>query len=217
MEGRSMPDGTRRPGARADKGVAIMRAARRVFARDGYSRASIDVIAGAADVSTRTIYNHFESKEQLFATVLETSATEVADGFVARVSTSVEGAPDLESGLVAIGAALAGQATNYSEHFAMVAQISAETPHFPAEVLDAWKEAGPLRVQREIERRLQGFADAGLLELSDPARATHHFVGLVTSELRTGSFYGAPALTDTEMTEIVTAAVRVFLNGYATR
>ena len=61
---------SRRPGARADKGLAIMRAARAVFARDGYSRASIDVIAAAADVSTRTIYNHFASKEQLAVEVL---------------------------------------------------------------------------------------------------------------------------------------------------
>jgi hypothetical protein len=118
---------------------------------------------------------------------------------------------------VAIGLALAGQATNYAEHFAMVAQISAETPHFPAAVLTAWKEAGPLRVQREIEQRLRALAEEGLLDVPDATRATHHFVGLVTSELRTGSFYGAAPLTEDEMAEIVTAAVGVYLNGYAVR
>jgi AcrR family transcriptional regulator len=208
---------SRRPGARADKGLAIMRAARAVFARDGYSRASIDVIAAAADVSTRTIYNHFESKEQLFATVLEASATEVADAFIERVARESGDGADLEQDLVAIAHALAGQASNFSEHFAMVAQINAETPHFPPAVLTAWKEAGPLRVQGEIERRLQAFADLGLLEVTDSRRATHHFVGLVTSELRTRTFYGATPLTEAETAEIVTAGVRAFLDGYRHR
>jgi AcrR family transcriptional regulator len=210
-----MPEAlTRRPGARADKGAAIMRAARAVFARDGYSRASIDVIAAAADVSTRTIYNHFESKEQLFATVLEASATEVADAFVARVALDASDSSDLERNLVAIGEAIAGQASNFAEHFAMVAQINAETPHFPPEVLTAWKEAGPLRVQREIERRLEALAARGLLEVTNPARTTHHFIGLVSSELRTQSFSGSTPLTAAETTEIVTAGVRAFLDGY---
>lgn len=212
-----MQTSTRRPGARADKGRAVMRAARTVFARDGYSRASIDDIANAAGVSTRTIYNHFESKEQLFATVLEASATEVADAFVENVARDLSGSPDAERDLVAIGRALAYQATNFAEHFAMVSQINAETPHFPAEVLTRWKEAGPLRVQGEIERRLVRLADAGLLDVVDPTRATHHFVGLVTSEIRTRSFYGATPLGDEQTTEIVTAGVRAFLDGYAAR
>jgi AcrR family transcriptional regulator len=207
----------RRPGARADKGAAIMRAARTVFARDGYSRASIDVIAAAADVSTRTIYNHFQSKEQLFATVLQASATEVADGFVANVERAQPVEPDVEQSLIAIATALGLQSTNFAEHFAMVSQINAETPHFSPEILTAWKEAGPLRVHREIERRLTQLRDEGLLDLDDATRATHHFVGLVTSEIRTTAFYGSTPRTVAETTEIVTAGVKAFLYGYAPR
>lgn len=208
---------SRRPGARAEKGAAIMRAARTVFARDGYSRASIDVIAAAADVSTRTIYNHFASKEQLFATVLQASATEVADAFIANVERAAPAEPDVEANLVAIGLALAMQSTNFAEHFAMVGQINAETPHFSPEILTAWKEAGPWRVQREIERRLTELRDLGLLDLDDPPRATHHFVGLVTSELRATSFYGSTPLTEAQTAELVKAGVNAFLHGYAPR
>ena len=207
----------RRPGARADKGLAIMRAARRVFARDGYSRASIDVIAAAADVSTRTIYNHFESKEQLFATVLEASATEVADAFVENVARALGDEPDAEQDLMALGRALAYQHTNFPEHFAMVSQIRAETPHFSPEVLTRWKEAGPLRVQREMEERIEALADAGLLDVEDVTRAAHHFIGLVASELTTQSFYGAAPDTDEQTTEIISAGVDAYLNGYAPR
>jgi AcrR family transcriptional regulator len=208
----------RRPGARADKGEAITRAARSVFARDGYSRASIDVIAAAADVSTRTIYNHFESKEQLFATVLLASATEVADAFVANVERGASlTASDAEHSLVTIGLALALQSTNFAEHFAMVSQINAETPHFSPEILTAWKEAGPLRVQREIEHHLTRLRELGLLDVDDATRATHHFVGLVTAEIRTTSFYGSTPLTEAQTAELVQAGVKAFLYGYAPR
>ncbi|HWN32249.1 MAG TPA: helix-turn-helix domain-containing protein, partial [Pseudonocardia sp.] len=59
---------SRRPGgrggcwpARAPKRDAIMTAARVVFGRESYLRTSIDAIPGEAGVSTRTIYNHFET------------------------------------------------------------------------------------------------------------------------------------------------------------
>ncbi|HWN32248.1 MAG TPA: hypothetical protein VNP03_05865 [Pseudonocardia sp.] len=35
----------------------------------------------------------------------------------------------------------------------MIRQISAEAAHFPAATLLAWREAGPLRVRREVADR----------------------------------------------------------------
>ena len=42
------------------------------FRRRGYTRVSMDEIAAAASVTKRTLYYHFESKDQLLAAVLET-------------------------------------------------------------------------------------------------------------------------------------------------
>ena len=56
-----------------DKRRAILAGALTVFARDGYTRASIDAIAAQAIVSTRTIYNHFQCKAHLFQTVIQES------------------------------------------------------------------------------------------------------------------------------------------------
>ena len=68
----------------AAKRRSILDGALRVFGRVGYLGASIDMIATEAEVSTRTIYNHFENKEELFSTVLLESSTRVA---VAREET----------------------------------------------------------------------------------------------------------------------------------
>ncbi len=49
----------------------ILDAAYRLFRRQGYSRVSMDEIAAATRVTKRTLYYHFESKDQLLAHVLE--------------------------------------------------------------------------------------------------------------------------------------------------
>ncbi len=49
----------------------ILDAAYRLFRRSGYSRVSMDEIAAATGVTKRTLYYHFESKDELLATVLE--------------------------------------------------------------------------------------------------------------------------------------------------
>lgn len=49
----------------------ILDAAYRLFRRQGYGRVSMDEIAAATRVTKRTLYYHFESKDQLLAQVLE--------------------------------------------------------------------------------------------------------------------------------------------------
>lgn len=196
-----------------DKRRAITGAARTVFGLDGYTRTSIDTIAAEAGVSTRTIYNHFEGKEQLFSAVLHASATQVADGFIADVERRLTGV-DLKGDLVALGHAAAAVRTNSPEHFAMVEQIGAEAPHFPPATIDAWRQAGPLRVLHEIAHRLRQLADEGLLRVDDPLQAAVHFSALVTAGLTT--YYGTPALDDEHAgVDAVAAGVDAFLNGYA--
>lgn len=51
--------------------LRIREAAYRLFRRRGYSRVTMDQIAAAAKLTKRTLYHHFESKDQLLADVLE--------------------------------------------------------------------------------------------------------------------------------------------------
>jgi AcrR family transcriptional regulator len=203
------------PRGRADKREAIARAARDVFGRAGYARTSIDAIAAEAGVSTRTIYNHFDGKEQLFSAVLLASATQVADAFAEEVGRRLTGA-DPERDLVALGRAFAAQRRAVPEHFALLARIAAEAPHFPPEVIEAWQEAGPRRVQRELAARLDGLAAGGRLDLDGRPRAASHVGALVTAGLATQPF-GAPPPTEEETDATVAAGVEAFLHGYGRR
>ena len=48
----------------------ILEATYRLFRRQGYTRVTMDEIAAAARLTKRTLYHHFESKDQLLAEVL---------------------------------------------------------------------------------------------------------------------------------------------------
>lgn len=130
---------------RRAKREAIEHAGLRVFGRLGYARASIDLIAEEAGVSTRTIYNHFENKLGLFSAVLVASATRVADAFLEQVDAGFSGA-DPETDLIVLAQAIVAHRVRFPEHFALVRRMSAETDQFPPEIIDAWLRAGPRRV-----------------------------------------------------------------------
>ena len=49
----------------------ILDAAYKLFRKRGYSRVTMDDIAAAAKFTKRTLYHHFESKDQLLADVLK--------------------------------------------------------------------------------------------------------------------------------------------------
>ncbi|MEV0623756.1 TetR/AcrR family transcriptional regulator [Nonomuraea sp. NPDC050404] len=198
--------------AREDKRRAILTGALTVFARDGYTRASIDAIASTAGVSTRTIYNHFADKAELFQAVIQESAGRAADAQIAVIDRHLRKVTDLEADLIEFGCAFAAPTTiEHAEHFALVRQINAELGHIPQAAIDAWQETGPLRVRREIAGRIRRWAERGLLRAEDPDRAALHLLVLISA--------GNPSLPDvvptgTEMAESVTSGVRTFLHGH---
>lgn len=203
---------TRRRRGLPDKRRAILAGALTVFARDGYTRASIDAISAAAGVSTRTIYNHFDDKARLFQTVIRTSATGVAEAQIAIIDRHLGKVTDLETDLIELGRALATPMTGYADHFALVPQIDAEAGHIPQAALDAWREAGPRRVLLELAGRMRQLAGRGLLRVDEPDRAATHFMLLVQGAVP--FHHGVGATREDEVTEVVTAGVRAFLYGY---
>ncbi|GAB3431457.1 TetR/AcrR family transcriptional regulator [Actinophytocola sediminis] len=196
----------------ADKRGAILTGALTVFARDGYTRASIDVIAAEAGVSNRTIYNHFQDKADLFHAVIAHSAESAADARIAVIDRHFFKVTDVLADLVAFGRAYADLAGTQAAHFAIVRQIDAEAEHIPRDAVLAWQEAGPGRVLRELAARLAELAGRGLLRIADPDLAARHLLQLIATP---GPAHPALAPTTEHTTELVTAGVRAFLYGYA--
>lgn len=57
---------------------AILKAARHLFATQGFAATSIDDIAAHAGVKKGAVYHHFEAKEAIFARIFEELSTELA-------------------------------------------------------------------------------------------------------------------------------------------
>jgi AcrR family transcriptional regulator len=57
------------------KRAAIVDAALQEFLDSGYAQASMDGIASAAGVSVKTVYRHFENKDDLFSTVMKAACS----------------------------------------------------------------------------------------------------------------------------------------------
>src|ERR687891_1403236 len=64
-----------------DKRAAILRAATRVFARNGYFNSKVADIARAANVADGTVYLYFKSKEEILHSIFDQNMAEaIADG-----------------------------------------------------------------------------------------------------------------------------------------
>ncbi|SDN55828.1 TetR/AcrR family transcriptional regulator [Allokutzneria albata] len=198
-------------GGSTDKRAAMLGGALTVFARDGYTRASIDTIAEAAGVSTRTIYNHFRGKAELFEAVIQDSSARTAQRQIEVIDRHLRKVTDLETDLIEFGLEWAGPKAGVGEHFALVRQINAEAAHIPRAAIEAWQENGPLRVRRELAGHLRRLSDQGLLRIANADRAAVHLLVLVGAW--NPSFPGAEPSAE-EITEMVTTGVHAFLHGY---
>lgn len=205
------------PRGRVAKREAITRAARAVFGREGFTAAGIETIAAEAEVSTRTIYNHFTGKEELFAAVIEDSSTRVADVLVdltQRHLGPVSQAHRLEAALLALATAWIRPRAEFADHFAVVHRMRAEAAHLPHGLLQAWDQSGPQRTQRELAHQLSRLADLGALDVDDAALAADHFLLLTSGAVSERSHHGAAPLSAPARTALITAGVRAFLHGY---
>ncbi|MFJ8431666.1 TetR/AcrR family transcriptional regulator [Kitasatospora sp. NPDC094019] len=200
---------------------AMASAACAVFGREGYTRASVDALAAAADVSTRTLYNHFPGgKAELFRTVVTWTSGEVRDTQIARIRALVDPArpprpEDLERDLGALARALVGMMTDFPNHFALVRHIHAEADHVPPELLAAWRDAGPRPAGEALAEAMTVLADAGLIDVhGDPATTAGHFTALISHAIVQLSHYGVLPLPQEETDRLIDTGVAAFLRAY---
>ncbi|MFE9564082.1 TetR/AcrR family transcriptional regulator [Streptomyces sp. NPDC006487] len=204
-----------------EKQLAIASASRGVFGREGYARATVDGLAAAAGISTRTLYNHFPGgKAMLFAAVVTSTSGQVRDAQIAQIEAALNpGRPprpeDLERDLVAFAHRIVGLMTDYADHFALVRHIRAEADHVPREVLEAWVNAGPGPVSRALADAMAGLEAAGLIDVrGDAMLAGAHFMALTSHSLSQLSHHEVVPLSEERTDRLIAGGVAAFLRAY---
>ncbi|HAK91114.1 TetR/AcrR family transcriptional regulator [Massilia timonae] len=191
------------------KRSAILAAAAEQFRVHGYEAASMDAIAALAEVSKRTVYNHFSSKEELFAeTVMqmfESSAGELELGYRPERS--------LRAQLVEL-MALKMRTLADPEFIALARVAIGEAIHAPERTLPILARLG----EREegVTAWIRAAQADGKLKAGDPSFAAT----LLQGQIKTFAFWpqiamGAAPLAPQEQERVIDAAVSMFLSYFA--
>lgn len=191
------------------KRQAILTAARQAFISHGYAGASMEAIAEAAPVSKPTLYNHFHSKPDLFAAVIDCECQHLL-GTLSNVHTETS---DPVAGLSAIAAAFI-DLTYADEALKLYRLIIAEQLHFA--------ELGQLVYRSAVDPIMQRMAcylgelkARGILDVTDLDTSSHLFLDMLKGERHFRCLMGLQAGLDaSEKRQLIDAAVTLFLRGH---
>ncbi|MFF0227012.1 TetR/AcrR family transcriptional regulator [Streptomyces sp. NPDC004629] len=185
-----------------------MGAAEALFIAEGYENASVDAIAARAEVSKRTVYDHFGGKERLLSAVMADVTSSLLEAVRRATREELPDGCDPGPSLLA-----------FTRRVATVTFGSSEYVQF-RKLLAA---AGPLRgsVMQELDdpaellmERITAFGDTGALHVPNPRRATEHFVALTfLVALEALDRQQDPDVID----ELLVDGVEAFLRAYGPR
>ena len=164
---------TRRQRNAADKRRAILLGARAVFMQHGFGGASMDAIADATSVSKMTLYRYFDSKETLFAGLIE----EQCERILEQDPAAPLGGLPLREALVRFGERLLN--TVYApETLALHRIVLAELQRFP-ELGVLFYKSGPERNISALASYLENLSKEDNLKVENPRKTAEEFFELV--------------------------------------
>ncbi len=188
------------------KRAVILAAATEVFFEEGYARASMDQVLAKIGGSKRTIYNHFRSKEDLFAAIV----TNVSDLVLAALRPPL-GAGNIRETLVAMGTGYLSVLLS-PDGLALYRAMVSEAPHFP-ELARTFFANGPGRASSHLAGFFREQKKIGILRVDDPQLAAEQFLGMVRSDIHLATVLSAQTPTKRLIKKTVEQAVETFLCG----
>ena len=198
-----------RPRTRSElKHAAIIDAAALEFREGGFAATSMDRIAERAEVSKRTVYNHFANKDALFEAILEVLWDR------ARRATEIDYNP--ESSLEDQLGALAHRKLDVladSNYLGLARALVAEAIRSPGFLQKKWAQLA--EEEAGLPRWIEAAADDGRLTVDDPAGAAEQLMVLLKGYAFWPQVVGmAPLPTTDERRSIINSVVELFLARY---
>jgi AcrR family transcriptional regulator len=196
-------------GADAARRAQIMDQGEAAFLEQGFQGASMAEIAARAGCSKGTLYNYFESKDELFLACVARHCA----GLQAEMLSLAGSGGDLPQTLIDIGRSYA-QFVASDEIVRRFRMIAAEGERAP-DITRAFYAMGPARGVETLANYISDAVAAGELRACDPERAARIFFSLCSGHHTKARLCNAEAEpTPAEIEADVAEAVRVFLAGY---
>ncbi len=192
------------------KHAAIVEAAQAVFLAKGFAGASMDEIASEAQVSKRTVYNRFASKDALFGAVIVASCERLMSILDAHFTTE----RPLRDELIDTATQFLREVTS-TESIALRRITAFESMRFP-ELGVAYLENGMYRLVDALEPHMRELVERGVLAIEDFPRAIKQLGALVSEPLETKLAMGVQYEDlEAEIEEQARTGVEAFLKIYA--
>lgn len=182
----------------------LLLAARELFLEQGYD-ASVDAIIGRAEVARQTFYNHFKSKENLFAEV-------VRDCFLDILAPLNGDSGDLRQSLVSFAGILRQRALN-PEGIAAYRILSSQALRFPELVREVYALGAGQMIER-LADFLRKAMEEGHIRHADPVFAAELLKSMLEGQERTQLLFGVQRQPEDEALKVA-AVVDGFLRMFA--
>ena len=185
---------------REKKKQAILAAAKSVFLSEGYTSASMDVIASQAKLTKQTLYRYFPSKIELFQATMR----QIGESYNGRYSQHLA----LENNRDA----LISFATEFmkfhlsQEHIATQRLLIAEAGQAP-EIVQSFMSIGP----DDTDSALKAFF-VQRLSIQQPESKIELWLGMLLAP-RFGALLGTPDLTEQKIVQYAIEATDLLMSG----
>ena len=190
------------------KKTAILDAAETLFVTDGYERTTVDAVAARAQVSKRTVYNHFSDKEVIFLQVLSRVNEALLSTIRAAVDEELTPGRDLQEALTAFAHRIVDRAFGSADYLTFRQLISQQqaVPRLPEAVRDR-----PLGL---LEQRFAELAADGGIRAPRPRLAAQHFTALTISLAQEALLDNQSNTEPPDLDAIIADGVDAFLRAY---
>ncbi len=187
----------------------ILEAAVQEFQERGFQGTSMDRISERANVSKRTVYNHFESKEALFKAIVELIFNEISE----TLNIVYDPALPLEDQLLTLGRA-EGRLMCSKRFMRLARMAMSETIRDPALAAEMNAKSEAISVFNDF---MSAALKAKTIDTDDPEEAGAQFIGLIKSRAFWPYILNGGTVGDDEMEHIVQSSVETFLSRFATK
>lgn len=189
------------------KRLSILRAAKRLFCRHGVEQTSMDQVAEQARVSKRTVYNHFDTKETLFHTIVQQmqqpldEEQEVVFDPQLEIEVQLRSIAEQESRLLT------------SEQVLSLARVALMHMLQRPELAQKFN-SGTFGCMAYLHRFLQQAVSADVLDIEDIDLAARQFVALLKSFIFYPLLYGLETPDSARQQYLIQQTVDLFLARY---
>ena len=191
---------------RAGSREVIVAAATRLFLERGFGAVSMDELAAAAGVARRTLYNQFDSKEEIFREMLQRVSGQLEHTFPPGIETQ----GDVEAVLRLVGRMILKLHKN-RDYLGFLRMVVADSRQFPwiaeefAAIMDPQTE--------RLVRLLAHLTSMGVLNCRNPMLAAHQFMGALNDLSLWPWMLGRERIPVPDE-ELVEETIRMFLEYY---